>query len=134
MNRDIEIMAKTIYGEARGEYKKYGEKSLEAVGHVIMNRANNYKSSIEAICLQPWQFSCWNKKDPNRQILENLDLENPIYKLCYVISKKIICNEYEDITNGATHYYSSYMKKPPYWAYNENPICKIGHHIFFKLK
>ena len=38
-DRDIEIMAKTIYGEARGE----GEEGMEAVACVIMNRYNARK-------------------------------------------------------------------------------------------
>ena len=39
-DRDIEIMAKTIYGEARGE----GEEGMEAVACVIMNRYNARKT------------------------------------------------------------------------------------------
>ena len=38
-DRDIEIMAKPIYGEARGE----GEAGMEAVACVIMNRYNARK-------------------------------------------------------------------------------------------
>ena len=135
MDRDIEIMARTIYGEARGEYHKKngGIEALAAVGHVIMNRAIRSGSSIESECLKPWQFSCWNKNDPNRKVIENVTLENPIYKLCYIVAKRVICNEIEDITGGSTHYYSAYMKNPPYWAKNKPPTAKIGSHIFFKL-
>ena len=38
-NRDVEIMAKTIYGEARGE----GAEGMEAVALVIINRFNARK-------------------------------------------------------------------------------------------
>lgn len=135
MDRDIEIMARTIYGEARGEYLKEngGLKALAAVGHVIMNRSIESGCSIEAVCKKPWQFSCWNEKDPNRKIIEKVSIENPIYRICYVVAKRIICNEQEDITKGANHYYSTTMKTPPYWAENQEPTVKIGNHLFFKL-
>ena len=53
MNRDTDIMARTIYGEARGEYyvKDGGINSLIAVGNVIMNRSIERSRSISSICL-----------------------------------------------------------------------------------
>lgn len=135
MDRDIEIMAKTIYGEARGEYckKNGGLNALAAVGHVIMNRSIESGSSIETVCKKPWQFSCWNKNDPNRKIIENVSIEEPLYRICYLIAKRIVCNELDDITNGANHYYSKSMRKTPYWAENKTPTFEIGKHIFFKI-
>ena len=135
MDKDIEIMAKTIYGEARGEYfkKNGGLNALAAVGHVIMNRSIENGQDIEAICKKPWQFSCWNKNDPNRKIIENISMENHLYRICYIIAKRIICNELEDITNGANHYYSKTMKIPPYWVKDKTPTIEIGSHVFFKI-
>ena len=133
MNREIEIMAKTIYGEARGEYKKEGVKALEAVGHVIMNRSLATSFPVSSICLQPKQFSCWNENDPNRKIIENATLSDPIFRICYIVAKKIICGECEDITGGANHYYSRHLKRIPYWAKNRISTIQIGNHLFFKL-
>jgi len=69
---DFEIMAKTIYGEARGESRQ-GQK---AVACVIFNRFRSGKwfaaKTLAGVCLKPLQFSCWNKSDPNSQILANL--------------------------------------------------------------
>ena len=135
MNKEIEIMAKTIYGEARGEYfrKNAGLKALEAVGHVIMNRSLAPSRPISSVCLQPWQFSCWNKNDPNRKVLEKVTLDEPIYRICFVVAKRIICDELEDITGGATHYYSTSLPKAPYWAKGKKPTLKIGKQLFFKI-
>ncbi len=135
MNKEIEIMAKTIYGEARGEYfnKNGGLKSLEAVGHVIMNRSLGMSRPVSSVCLQPWQFSCWNKTDPNRKVIENVTFDDPIYRICFVIAKRIICDELADITKGATHYYSSALANTPYWARGKKPTLKIGKHLFFKI-
>ncbi len=135
MDKEIEIMAKTIYGEARGEYyhKNGGLRALEAIGHVIMNRSFAKSIPISSVCLQPWQFSCWNKGDPNREIIENVTLDDPIYRICFVIAKRIACEELDDITGGATHYYSTSLRRPPYWAKNQKPTIKIGRHLFFKI-
>ncbi len=69
---EINILAKTLYGEARGE----GLSGLEAVANTIINRVNTAKAKggrfwwgndIISVCQKPYQFSCWNKKDPNRK-------------------------------------------------------------------
>ena len=69
---DFEIMAKTIYGEARGETRE----GQIAVACVIFNRFRSGKwfsaKTLAGVCLKPLQFSCWNKSDPNSQILANL--------------------------------------------------------------
>jgi spore germination cell wall hydrolase CwlJ-like protein len=133
--KPIEIMAKTIYGEARGEYGKpdCGEKSLIAVGNVIMNRHKYSGESIENVCLKPKQFSCWNPNDPNRKLIENPSSADAIYVLCCVLSKKLIDLEIRDITHGANHYYSKIAMTLPYWAVGHTPIFAIGNHIFFKI-
>ena len=135
MDRDIEIMAKTIYGEARGEYAKKngGFNSLIAVGNVIMNRSIEASTSIESVCLKPKQFSCWNEKDPNRKVIENITIEDPRYRICFIIAKRIICNEIGDITHGSNHYYSRYLENAPYWVEDKTPTIRIGNHIFFKI-
>jgi len=65
---EVDVLARTLYGEARGE----GLLGLEAIANVIMNRlkisrkkTNGYwwGNSIVGICRKPYQFSCWNKDD-----------------------------------------------------------------------
>jgi spore germination cell wall hydrolase CwlJ-like protein len=135
MDRDIEIMAKTMYGEARGEYanKNGGLKALIAIGNVIMNRSKESGDSTSTVCLKAKQFSCWNYRDPNRKIIENITLKDKLYELCFVTATKIVSEEILDITNGANHYYSKFLKPPPYWTKNRIPVTQIGNHIFFKL-
>lgn len=130
-DNDIDIVAKTIYGEARGEYKNYGENSLIAIANVIQNRKNITGEPIFAnICLKPKQFSCWNNTDPNKKIIENVTVEDQIFLKCLKIATHAINKNLEDITNGATHYYSTFLKNPPYWAKNKKPTAIIGNHIF----
>ncbi|MDR1234008.1 MAG: cell wall hydrolase [Holosporales bacterium] len=135
MNNDTEIMAKTIYGEARGEYKKpnCGINSLIAVGNVIMNRHGESGESIEKVCLKPRQFSCWNDGDINRQLVLNPPIGDVIYILCLSVAQNLIDGKIKDITNGANHYHSKNIKKIPHWAEGKNPVYSVGNHIFFRL-
>ncbi|MDR2458776.1 MAG: cell wall hydrolase [Holosporales bacterium] len=136
MDRDIEIMAKTIYGEARGEYRlpNGGTNSLIAIGNVVMNRAKRSGESIAIECLKPYQFSCWNKNDPNRAVINNIPLSDTVYEKCFITAGQLLCGDLQDdITNGATHYYSARMRSPPYWTVNKQPVAMIGNHIFFNL-
>src|SRR5215468_10322728 len=81
---EIDTVARTVWAEARGE----GVAGMTAVACVIMNRAriaSQYKQdhgrphplfgdgTLASCCTHPWQFSCWNENDPNRQKLLNAD-------------------------------------------------------------
>jgi spore germination cell wall hydrolase CwlJ-like protein len=126
-------MAKTIYGEARGEYDNFGIDSLISIGNVIINRHRKFKNTIEEICLKPRQFSCWNESDPNRKIIENVKESDRIYKTCLEVANKLVKNEYKDITKGANHYYSSKTKTVPRWATSGEITKIIGNHVFLKI-
>ena len=66
VSENLEYMARTIWGEARGE----DEQGKIAVGHVIKNRRDKQTwmgKTIKDVCLKKWQFSCWNENDPNRE-------------------------------------------------------------------
>jgi spore germination cell wall hydrolase CwlJ-like protein len=52
-----EVIARTIYDEARGE----GYNGMKAVANVILNRSAGTPESMKAICLKAWQFSGWNQ-------------------------------------------------------------------------
>jgi len=75
--REVDVLARTIYGEARGETVR----GKEAVACVIMNRVRRaqerggywWGASVEKVCLKPWQFSCWNEHDPNREKIQQVE-------------------------------------------------------------
>lgn len=134
--RSIEIVAKTIYGEARGEYysQNGGLSSLIAVANVIYNRFNQSgEKCVENVCVKPKQFSCWNSNDPNLAVIENVTEIDPVYRICQQTAVNVLSENWPDITKGATHYYSDSLKNSPYWAVGVDPTVKIGKHIFLKL-
>lgn len=122
-----DYMARTIYGEARGE----GARGMQAVGNVIMNRVKAgswYGASIKDVCLKPYQFSCWNANDPNREKI--LKATPAQLQQARTIAEKVISGELSDITGGATHYYADSIAAP-YWTASMRQTTTIGHHKFY---
>ena len=132
---DQEVLALTIYGEARGE-------SIEgqiAVGCVVRNRAiagSHYKD----ICLEPKQFSCWNQDDVNYPILNELAQklfngevqDNPILMQCMWTAEGIMNHEIIDITKGAKNYMTNelYEMNKPNWSKTLKVSVVIGNQTF----
>lgn len=137
--RDIDTLARTLYGEARGEDKQ----GRIAVACVVLNRVKKQKMcgwrivagqkvpTIDATCLKKWQFSCWSENDPNRKIITDISLDNKRFAECYEIATAAVDGLLEDITKGATHYYNPKACAQPNWAKGKSPCAVVGHHLFF---
>ena len=125
--KDVDTLARTVYGEARGEPSD-GKK---AVALVILNRvkANKwYGKTITEVCLKPYQFSCWNENDPNREKLMAIGLDNKFFQECMMATLAVLLGTVPDVTLGATHYHAGTIK-PPVWA--KGPSITIAGHIFY---
>ena len=137
-NDGPDILARTIWGEARGESRD----GKVAVACVVRNRAQSKTSwwrkaegvtdPFAAVCLCPRQFSCWNPSDPNLKKIKALTLEDPVFQECAAIANAVIIGSLPDITDGATHYYANRMKKPPSWAGVLTVTRSIGGHMFLR--
>jgi spore germination cell wall hydrolase CwlJ-like protein len=134
-DRDRDVLARTLYGEARGE----GFDGMVAVAWSIRNRVNDgrdkswWGEGYAGVCQAPWQFSCWNQNDPNFPFLSGA---KPIpaaeFANCQRAAAAVIDGTAPDPTGGATHYYATTMPKAPAWAAKATQTLKLGHHIFFK--
>jgi uncharacterized protein (TIGR02594 family) len=128
---DVLTLARTIFGEARGE----SNAGREAVGHVVINRVNShrFKDSVGGVCLQPMQFSCFNVGDPNRPIIlaQKLDSGDAVFQECVSAAKGVIAGAVADNTGGATHYYAKTIA-PPSWTVGATFTVEIGVHRFYK--
>ena len=128
---EIDTLARTIWGEARGE----GSIGMQAVSAVIANRLAVSRArgkfwwgnSIIEICQKPYQFSCWNRDDPNYRKVLNVDKREPSFAKALDIAG--VCMA--DPTHGATHYHAAGIY--PYWARNQQPTATIGKHIFYRI-
>jgi len=134
---DLEVLALTIYGEARGE----PIEGQVAVGCVIRNRVRsgeyiNYK----AACLAPLQFSCWNPTDPNYSVLKDFSdkllMGQPTNDLslsqCHWVAIGIIASSIKDNTGSARNYLTTqlYRENTVEWAKKLTLTKVIGRQSF----
>lgn len=132
LGRDIETLARTLWGECRGE-TIVGQR---AVAQVIINRSKDprWPDSIADVCLQPWQFSAWNENDPNREKLEKVGLNDIAFVDCLHVAIDAMSGS-PDLVKGANHYLTSALAKsrPPKWFDPAKVTKTIGSHVFLKL-
>ena len=128
MEDDIEVVARTIYGEARGE----PDEGKKDVASVIMNRVKlQWKGDKDAksVCLHHSQFSCWLDSDPNRSIIMEVTPSDPVYAKCLDIARSAIDGSLGDTANGADSY--ERIGTDAYWAAGLTPCKVTGHHAFY---
>jgi len=126
---DQEIVAKTLWGESRGE----GHDGQQAVANVIMNRANSprwWGNDARSVCLKPYQFSCWNENDPNRAKLMAITTDDSIYGQCLSIAGDALSGALSDLTLGSDSYCT--LSSSPNWSEGLSPVITIGNHKFYK--
>ena len=138
---DAEVVALTLYGEARSE----SHKGRCAIAHVIENRVKAQRRSFgltaREVCLKPWQFSCWTPKGGEKNYGLVLDAARAIKRAVPLGPSLLDClaivdtlSGIPDLTQGATHYLTTALlnEHPPKWTHGLTPCAVIGNHSFFK--
>lgn len=129
----IDTVARTIWGEARGE----GAVGMQAVANVIANRVKNPKwwgHSWLEVCLKKYQFSCWLQSDPNYLKLKTVTREtDSAFAQARVLAAAAIEGSLPDITKGATSYKVTKLPWPHDWGPPKDPLVVIGHHSFYHI-
>ena len=123
---EIDTLARTLWGEARGE----GKEGMEAVAAVIVNRVNDdrWPSSFSGVCKQPWQFSCWNENDPNLPKLKAVTKEDEVFVVALEVARKAVNGQLLNLLGGANHYFTTGLA--PKWANNMRTVAVTGGHKF----
>ncbi|HPQ50310.1 MAG TPA: cell wall hydrolase [Alphaproteobacteria bacterium] len=132
---ELDTLARTIWGEARGE----GVAGMEAVAMVILNRVAVaqrhggywWGNSVIDVCRKAYQFSCWNKQDPNLPRLLSVGKDNLYFVTATRVAQRALLGFLKDQTKGATHYHERSIS--PKWAVGQHPCAVIGRHLFYKL-
>lgn len=131
MLSEREVVACTMWGEARNQ----GEAGLRAVACVIHNRLRTGyrgRTSARAVCLDPWQFSCWLDDDPNLpRMLAAARQPDAAWRMAEPIAQALLQGTLQDVTHGARHYYAITLRQAPRWARGKHPCAVIGDHLFF---
>ena len=134
-----QILALTIYGEARGE----SVEGQIAVGSVILERVDKQGwmgKTIPEVCLKKWQFSCFNENDPNYpkllHIAENWDKEIPANKMlnsCWGIALGLVTGNIPRTPEIADSHATQYLTVDcnASWEKKMKKVVTIGRHDFY---
>ena len=143
---DQQALALTMFGEARGE----AVEGRIAVGCVVRERVHDprWPDTYREVCLQTWQFSCWNTSDPNHAKLMRLatlflaDFAirsstplDPMLRECLYLAEGVIGGQILDRVGRANHYLTRTLldRHPPAWTAGQVPVARVGGHAFFRL-
>lgn len=128
---DEELLARTLWGEARSE----GEDGMQAIACVVLNRVKNprwWGTDVQSVLKKPYQFSCWNKSDKNRPKLMAVTEADHEYKLALKIAGDALAGYLYDCTNDADSY--RVAGTYAYWAEGLSPVAVIGKHEFYDTR
>lgn len=114
---DLNLLAKCVYAEARGE----PYQGQVAVAAVVLNRVRSasFPNSISGVIYQPWAFTCVN----DGQI--NLSPNQSAYN-----AARDAMNGW-DPSYGSIYYYNPKTATSK-WIYSRQTTVKIGKHVFAK--
>lgn len=129
---DIEIIARTIWGEARGEIKL----AQVGVAWVIRNRVENprwWGHSIHDVCTKPFQFSCWLPSDPNSSKCHAVRLDDPTLQECAAVAIAVLDGMTPDPTGGADSYHDTSIS-PPAWTGAATRTAQLGALVYYRVE
>lgn len=115
LREDIELLARIIHAEARGE----SFEGQVAVGAVVLNRVRHpsFPKTIKEVIYQPGQFTAVSDKqillEPNEK--------------AYLAAQAAL--EGQDPSNGAIFYYNPKIAKDK-WIKTRSTVSVIGNHQF----
>lgn len=130
---DVRLLAATTWAEARSE----GEDGMRAVAHVIVNRVGlRFGETVEDVIRAPWQFSAWNRGDPNRPLAQNperyatggINLET--WETAQRVAREVLSGQSIDPTDGALFYHTTAIR--PWWSRYGEGRRVIGAHVFYR--
>jgi spore germination cell wall hydrolase CwlJ-like protein len=123
------VVAAVIVGEAGGE----GKTGMLAVAGVIKNRMRAGRTAY-AVVSRPAQFDAYTtpilKKKTSLEDYVIRAKKHPNYAYALELASKLENGTCQDITSGATHFYSGGTE--PYWAKVFEFRVTIGGHKFYK--
>lgn len=115
-NEELELLARVIFGEARGE-PYIGQV---AVGAVVINRvvSSYFPNDFRSVIYQSGQFSA--VADGQINLRPN--------RTAYRAAREALSGK--DPTRGALYYYNPRIAKNKWWFETREPLVTIGEHVF----
>lgn len=135
----------TLYGEARGSSPALREGIASVIGNRVKAKRRAWGLTADAVCLKPWQFSCWRLEGgaANYRVViaaaTALVAGHPVLsstlRTCLALGAAVVAATLPDAVHGATHYYSPAAMVPkhrvPTWAVGLEPVTVIEGTRFF---
>lgn len=127
------LLALATYREARSESRR-GKK---LVAQSVENRVNDsrWPDNYRDVILQPWQFSSFNKNDPQVNLFPPTHYDSTgnlqAWLVCWEVAGEVL-DETEDISEGSNHYFANDIPAPD-WADPDKLVTSEGVHEFYKL-
>lgn len=126
---NIDTLSRTLLGEARGE----GLLDMLGVAAVIRERVmrpgwwSRPSDNWQSVCRVYHQFSCWNKGDPNREVILNAEDREPIAfrRAVRIAEYTVHCLRdrdvmqlfgIDDVDDIPTHYHDRSIDTPKAWG------------------
>lgn len=128
---DVHVVAQTLLGEAEGE----GIEGMRAVAHVVRNRVRDsrWPGGYAAVCVQPTQFTCWNRDSVRLPRMIAASFHDALYRTAYWLAARVMAGDDErDPTKGANHYHARSIPRPS-WAAEKYETGVIGNHVFYDI-
>lgn len=128
---NIEWAARVAWGEARGE----PDGGMQAVLNVMANRKADprFPGTLAGVARQPYQFSAYNRGDPNKKKLEAVEEDDPEYRRAVRLATFAQLGLLWDLTDGATYFHHDEIDQPAYLS-GADVSAVIGSHIFYTGK
>lgn len=139
---DIDVVARTVWGEARGEPWRgkvavvwvLRNRAAQALAYMEKTGAKRHAlygdGSLSSAARMPYQFSVWNRRDPNRKKLATAH-KSAAWPDCVRAVLSVMDGTEPDPVSTATHY--TELKARPAWAKGRTPVTVIQNHKFFTL-
>lgn len=137
VSRDVDILARTIYGEARSE-DGTGKKLVAAT---VLNRMRDarWPSTAAAVCQQnngvTWQFDCWRPNTPNYRAMMAATTASASFAECLQIARQALSGALSVDHRGANLYYApAGVIAAPWWASAPGVVHVLDHggHKFYR--
>lgn len=131
MIEPVDFIAMTVKMEAEGE----DFTGKLCVAYVIVNRMQQRRQSASDVVLAPFQFSCWNTKEPPRLRLDDQETHRQVWIDSYKAAWAALYGILPDPTRGCTSYLNPAACTPQQKknaGYVESAVrLKHGRHHFF---
>lgn len=141
-----DVVAATLWAEARGETPPGRVAVANVIANRVKARRRHFGLDAKAVCLMPWQFSCWRpeggKANHELCVAAALSLHRgnpagPVMRHCVELAEQVVAGAIVDTVKGADHYLTRELYESdarPTWATGAFPVCSIGSHHFFRLQ